>query len=267
MIRAWFGLEKNPFAAEHISLLPQQEEILATLLVHSQQGGLCLVLGEPGTGKSVLRQVLPQRDTRNIVSPLVTRTMHTYSSVLRILCQACGIELSGRDTRCERDLIAYGVKISREAKMLVPIIDDAHLLDIHCLRKLRLLFEEFPKSHNLVLVGQTSLLDTVRLSVNEDIRSRITYSALLARLAPDDSKTFVLNQLDRAGLGHNAFTEDALSLIVRSAEGVVRYLRNLAMGALVEAYTMKKREVDIAEVNRVLIQPHWRKGERELERR
>jgi archaellum biogenesis ATPase FlaH len=25
---------------------------------HAQQGGLCLVLGEPGTGKSVLKQAL-----------------------------------------------------------------------------------------------------------------------------------------------------------------------------------------------------------------
>ena len=38
--------------------------------------------------------------------------------------------------------------------MLVPIIDDAHLMPADCLRKLRLLCEDFPRSHNLVLIGQ-----------------------------------------------------------------------------------------------------------------
>ena len=35
---------------------PHQQEIFDILRVHAQQGGLCLVLGEPGTGKSVLKQ-------------------------------------------------------------------------------------------------------------------------------------------------------------------------------------------------------------------
>jgi len=63
--------------------------------------------------------------------------------------------------------------------MLVPIIDDAHLMQSDCLRKLRLLFEDFP--HNLVLIGQPPLLQSLTLSVNEEIRSRVTYSVILPR--------------------------------------------------------------------------------------
>ncbi len=37
------------------------------------------------------------------------------------------------------------------------VIDDAHLLEIGILRKLRLLFERFPKKHNLVLLGHPEL--------------------------------------------------------------------------------------------------------------
>ena len=70
---------------------------------------------------------------------------------------------------------------------------------------------------------------------------------------------FVLDQLDRAGLGHNTFTPEALALIVRSGEGLLRRTRNLCLGALIEAVRDQTRVVDLKQVNRVLIQPHWRK--------
>lgn len=260
MIRAWFGLEADPFSSENITLLAHQQDVLDTVLVHSQQGGLCLVLGEPGTGKSVIRQALVASDPKRFITPLITRTLHTYASVLRILAQSCQTETNGSDLKCERRLIDFATNANRTGKMIVPIIDDAHLLDIHVLRKLRLLFEEFPKNTNLVLVGQTQLLDTVRLSVNEDIRGRITFSALLKKLAPDDAQAFICKELDRAGLGHNTFTEEALALVVRSSEGVLRRVRNLCLASLLEALRAQKRTVDLREVNAVLIQPHWRKN-------
>ena len=56
MIRSYFGLSQDPFALRDIELLTHQQEIHDTLRVHSQQGGLCLVVGRPGTGKSVIKE-------------------------------------------------------------------------------------------------------------------------------------------------------------------------------------------------------------------
>lgn len=88
MIRAHFGLDRQPFALDALVLLPHQAEVLETLRVHCQQGGLCLVVGEPGTGKSVIKQALVQHDPKRLITPVVNRSLHTYSSVLRVLCQA-----------------------------------------------------------------------------------------------------------------------------------------------------------------------------------
>jgi type II secretory pathway predicted ATPase ExeA len=156
-------------------------------------------------------------------------------------------------------LVQQAFSVHRAGKMLVPIIDDAHLMPADCLRKLRLLCEDFPRSHNLVLIGQPPLLQSLTLTINEEIRSRITYSALLPRLAPETVEQFILDQLDRAGLGHNTFTPEALALVVRSGEGLLRRTRNLCLGALIEAVRDQTRIVDLKQVNRVLIQPHWRK--------
>ncbi len=118
------------------------------------------------------------------------------------------------------------------------IIGEAHLLDMQVLRKLRLLFERFPKKHNLVLFGQQDLLRYLSLNVNKYIESRITYSANIKRQNDDD-----------------------IELIIRSAQDNLRLSRNLCYGSLVDAARKAQKTVTIAHVNSVLIQPHWRSHE------
>ena len=259
MIRSHFGLSRNPFESDAITLLPHQQDIFDILRVHAQQGGLCLVLGEPGAGKSVLKQALMAHDPQHIITPVVNRTLHTYHNTLRILCEAFQIEFDGRDHHCERLLVQEAFRLHRTGKLLVPIIDDAHLMPSDCLRKLRLLFEDFPRSHNRVLIGQPPLMQALCLSINEQIRSRVTYSVILPRLAPEAIERFILDQFDQAGLGHNTFTQDAMALVVRSSEGLLRRARNLCISALIEAVRSQTRTVELSHVNRVLVQPHWRK--------
>ena len=258
MIRAHFGLDKNPFDNEDVVLLAQQQDIFDTLRVHCQQGGLCVVVGEPGTGKSVIKQALCRHDPKRLITPVVNRTLHTYHSTLRILCEAFQIETDGVDVRCERRLIDEAHRLNKTGKMLAPIIDDAHLLDINALRRLRLLFEDFPKNHNLILVAQHELLSKLTLTVNDDLRSRVTYSVVVPKLAPDDMGDFIRAQLDRVALAHTTFTDEALGLIVRSSEGIIRRARNLCLAALLETVRDRARTVDLPQVNRVLLQPHWR---------
>ena len=141
--------------------------------------------------------------------------------------------------------------------MLAPIIDDAHLLPLDALRRLRLLFEDFPKNHNLVLFAQPSLLSSLALTINDDIRSRVTYSVRLQRLAPDDMNAYLLAELDKVALAHTVFSEDALALIVRSSGGLLRHARNLALSGLLGAVRDRVKTVSLKQVNRVLLQPHW----------
>jgi len=258
MIRSHFGLDHNPFSLDTVDLLPQQHAIFETLRVHCQQGGLCVVIGQSGTGKSVLKRALCRHDPKRLLTPVVNRTLHTYHNTLRILCQAFQIEPEGISFRCEARLIEEAQRLNHLGKMLAPIIDDAHLLPIEALRHLRLLFEDFPKNHNLILFAQPDLLNKLALTVNDDIKSRVTYSAMLQRLAPDDTKNFILAQLDRVALAHSTFSDEALGLIVRSSEGILRATRNLCVASLLEAVRDRTKTVDLKQVNRVLLQPHWR---------
>jgi MSHA biogenesis protein MshM len=259
MIRSFFGLTQNPFDLRDLQLLPQQQEIHDILKVHCQQGGLCLVLGVPGTGKSAIKLSLQRLPENQHLVATVGRTLHTYTNTIKILCEAFRIDFDHSAFKCERRLIEQAFSLNRAGKSLTTILDDAHLMDMANLRKLRLLFEEFPKNHNLILIGQPSLLANLDLGVNEDIKSRVTYSVIAKRLNPDDLRDFLLRELDRAGLGHNTFTRAALELIVRSADGVLRKARNLGVACLIEAVRSANKTIDIDNVNRILLQPHWQK--------
>jgi type II secretory pathway predicted ATPase ExeA len=259
MIRAFYGLTRDPFDLRDIELLPQQQEIHDILKVHCQQGGLCLVLGVPGSGKSVIKQSLERLPENQYLVATVARTLHTYTNTVKILCDAFRIEFESSAFKCERRLIEQAFNLNHAGKCLTTILDDAHLMDLGNLRRLRLLFEDFPKNHNLVLIGQPNLLANLDLGVNQDIKSRVTYSVVTKRLGPDLMREFILRELDRVGLGHNTFTSPAVELIIRSADGVLRKARNLCVGCMIEAIRSANRTIDIEIVNRVLMQPHWQK--------
>jgi type II secretory pathway predicted ATPase ExeA len=258
MIRSYFGLAQNPFSRENPVLLKHQQEIYDILRVHCYQGGLCLLMGNPGTGKTIVKESLKHNADKKMVVVTISRTLHTYTNTLKIICTAFNVDFEGTHFKCEKRLIEEALALYREGKSLVIIVDDAHLMEMNTLRRLRLLLEDFPKNHNLILIGQAALLYNMNLKVNDDIKSRVTYSHTMLKLIPEEMEAFILAQLDKVNLGHNTFTEEAIALIVRSSEGILRRARNLCLGSMLEAVRARTKIIDLKIVNRILIQPHWR---------
>lgn len=260
MIKSIFGLTKEPFNRSELSLLPQQKQIFDIVKIHSQQGGFSVVIGEPGVGKSILREHIENLDKeRDITVVSCARTLHTYLQILYQLADSFKIEVS--EKQLEKALIQNAFNHVRERKTLYILIDEAHLLDMHVLRKLRLLFEQFPKKHNLILFGQRDLLHYLSMNVNKDIKSRITYSANIKPLNNDDLERYIIKELETVRLGINTFDSAATELIIRSSQGNLRLCRNLCYGSLVEACRETKKIVTISHVNNILVQPHWRSHE------
>jgi len=260
MINAIWGITQEPFKREKLNLLPQQKSIFDIIKIHAQQGGFSVIIGDPGVGKTILREhieLLDKERESTVVS--CSRTLHTYRQIIWQLAESFKLETSEKSI--ESDLIECAFAQVRERKTLYILIDEAHLLETSVLRKLRLLFERFPKNHNLILFGQPELLYYLSLSTNKDIKSRITYSASIKPLNDDDMVRYIVKELEAAKMGVNTFDEAAMTLIIRSSEGNLRLCRNLCLGSLIEAARETKKVVTITHVNNVLVQPHWRSHE------
>lgn len=260
MINAIWGISNTPFKREPFILLPQQKNILDIIKIHAQQGGFSVIMGEPGVGKTILREHIEKLDEqREYAVVSCSRTLHTYRQILWQLVESFKLETTEKNI--ESDLIQTAFSEIRQRKALYVLIDEAHLIELSTLRKLRLLFDRFPKNHNLVLFGQPELMHYLSLSTNKDIKSRITYSANIKRLNDDDMERYIVKELETAKMGINTFDEGAMALIVRSAEGNLRLCRNLCLASLIEAARETKKVVSITHVNYVLVQPHWRSHE------
>lgn len=257
MMKSVFGITKEPFNRSELTLLSQQIKIVDIIKIHSQQGGFSVVMGEPGVGKSVLKEHLERFEKeRDITVVSCSRTMHTYLNIIKQLAESFKLDVPVKDL--EKELIQCAYHHIRERKTLYILIDEAHLLDMHVLRKLRLLFEQFPKKHNLVLFGQQDLLHYLSMNVNQDIKSRITYSVNIVGQNDDDMGRYIVKELEAVRMGANTFDPAATELIIRSAQGNLRLCRNLCYGSLIEACRETKKMVTITHVNHVLVQPHWR---------
>jgi MSHA biogenesis protein MshM len=259
MIRSFYGLTQNPFDLRELELLPQQQEIHDTLKVHCQQGGLCLVLGVPGTGKSVIKQSLQRLPENQHLVATVGRTLHTYTNTVKILCDAFRVEFESSAFKCERRLIEQAFSLNHAGK-----VPDHH-----------------PRRRPPHGPGQPAQAAAALRGLPQKPQPRPHRPAQPARRprprrqpghqeprhllghhqtpGPDAMRDFILRELDRAGLGHNTFTQPAVDLIVRSADGVLRKARNLCVGCLIEAVRSANKTIDIDNVNRVLMQPHWQK--------
>ena len=211
----------------------------------------------PGVGKSVLKEHIQMLDKeKDTVVVSFSRTMHTYMNILRQLAESLKIEVATKDL--EKQLVQVAYSVIRERNTLYTLIDEAHLLDMEVLRKLRLLFDQFPKKHNLILFGQRDLLFYLSMKVNEDIKSRITYSETILPLNDETLEQYIIKELETVRLGLNTYDAAAIELIIRSARGNLRLCRNLCYSSLIEDCRDSKRMVSIRHVNNVLIQPHWR---------
>jgi len=261
MLKSYFGITQSPFTSNDRKLLSHQTEEFEILKVHSTLGGLCLIMGIPGTGKTVLKEALQDLAGKRTVVATISRTLHTYVNTVKILCEAMKIDYSSSSFKCEKKLIEEAHSLKCKGKAIITIVDDAHLMEMDTLRRLRLMFEDFPKNHNLILIGQPVLLNKLNLSVNDDIKSRITYSNILKPLNSDLIKEFVMDQLDEVNLGHDIFSEDALSLIINRSEGILRRVRNLCLSCLLEAVRERSKRVTLKIANKVILQPHWWKEE------
>lgn len=262
-----FGLTKEPFSTSpdpaFFFLSRQHRAALCRLRIAiTLRRGLCVVLGDVGTGKTTLSRKLAQilTDDHNVLFHLVLNPyFKTQKQFLQHLARLFHLpepsrKSSGMDLMesIERFLFRKGVE---EDKTVVLLVDESQLLPDYVFEILRILLNYETNEYKilqLVLVGQLELLP--RISKMHNFWDRIALKCVLRPMDKEELAQTIDFRLTQAGYRdiNSLFTDEAIEQIYSNSQGYPRRFTALCHNALESLVMFDRHIVDADVVRRVL---------------
>ena len=249
---AWFGLKRFPFdknikPSDALDTEPLKE-CLARLDYIKRRGGILLLTGDPGVGKTLVLRRYVQSLNENLFkthyTPLSTLSR---SDILYHLNRMLGLphrlSKSAVYSQIQKTLLESKEQLG---KTVLLIIDEAHLLQTGPLEELRLLTNFKMDSYDpfiLVLSGQSDLRRVMEFAVMEPFNQRIAIRYHMPGLSSDQSKLYVTHHLKLAGAKEPILDEKALEAVHEISFGIPRKIGAVTEQALTYAMFDHKRTV------------------------
>ncbi|MFH0858173.1 MAG: AAA family ATPase [Candidatus Omnitrophota bacterium] len=262
-----FGLRKEPFStspdphffyhsASHNTALKRLE--IAIRL----RRGLCLVLGDVGTGKTTLSRILLQvfkEEDNFIFHMILDPSFKSEFQFLLYLVKIFGITPEFKSTldfkeALEKYLFQKGVE---ENKTIVLLIDEGQKITQENLEVLRTLLNYETNEYKLlqvVIMAQIELLPRIKKVHN--FLDRVSLKYTINPLDENETKEMINFRLRQAGYNwqKSLFTDEAIKLIYQYTQGYPRKISILCHDAL-EAIVMQEGLIVDAQVVNSLISP------------
>lgn len=260
-----YGLREPPFAsapdARFAFLSASTREVIEHLQheVVDGSGGILLLTGDNGSGKTLLMQYLlqqlPERDVR------LARVLHSRLTPLELLQTVCDslrvpLDPSQRDSgRALVDaLSAFLVDVYAQGQRVLLVVDEAQNLSDEALEQLRLLTNLETPAHKLIhvlLLGTPVLRERLQGEPLKALAQRIAARHALEPLSADQADAYLRHRLQVAGTDHVPFSRLALRSTYRYSHGVPRLLnlladRSLMLGAAAGEATIGESTVQRA---------------------
>ena len=242
---ALFGLTFNPFSpevpTEALRLTPPVEsffwKIRQALL---REGGFALIVGEPGTGKSVTLRLLAQQLTEEseLVVGSISRPQASVADFYREMGEVFAVPLRPHNRWGGSKALRERWSEHIETTLMRPVLllDEAQEATTAVLNELRFLGSTRFDSRQIltiVLSGDTRLIERFRqddlLALGSRIRTRLTLQAALA----EDLRAALKHLISAAG-NPALMTPDLINTLSEHALGNYRVLMTLS-GELLSA--------------------------------
>jgi type II secretory pathway predicted ATPase ExeA len=263
MYKQFFGLSKNPFEISpdpfFYHATPRHNEALANLHYGvGRRKGFIVITGEVGTGKTLLvRCLLAELRKNNIAFGYVFNPLLSTTEFFQYIMADLGLQYSGR-TKTEMLLDLNRFLIQRHARGLITalVVDEAQALRPELLEEIRLLTNletSQQKLLQIVLMGQPELEAVLDSPSLRQLKQRVSLRCQLLPLDQEQTRSYVLGRLERAGAkdGQPIFDDVALASVYEFSRGIPRIINNLCENSMVNAYARQIRTVTpdmIAEV-------------------
>lgn len=252
----YFGLSAPPF-----SITPDTSfffeggnrgAFIVELVYAAQQAdGIVLLIGEVGSGKTLLSRLLLARLPDNVDTVYLPNPSFSHDEIIDVIARDLGIATSDRGVRI--DVLQHEL-IKRHAlgRQVVVFIDEAHAMpgdSIEEVRRLSNLETDNRKLVQLILCGQPELDKLLAAPSLRQVRDRVVYRLVLQNFSWGDASCYLDHRLRIAGWrGGRMFTACAEFLLLADARGRVRRINVIADKALLAAYAEGKKQVNARHV-------------------
>ncbi len=249
MYLSFFRLQAPPFSIAPdprcLYLGARHKEALAHLLYgigEAGAGGIVVLTGEVGTGKTTLSRALLGQLPERTDAALVVNPRLTAHELLATICDELSIRYDRRRKSIKLLIDAlnrYLLQAHAEGRHTVVVIDEAQQLDAEVLEQLRLLTNletDEKKLLQIILFGQPELNAMLAQSHMRQLAQRITARYHLLPLSFQDTVAYVRHRLTVAGGDPELFSGMALRALYRCSQGVPRMINTVADRALLGAY-------------------------------
>lgn len=254
MFRQHFGLKFNPFNKE-ISIdklfsSRDTKELDSRLKYILENRGICLIVGEPSSGKSIGLRKLTDNMNRSLYKPcylqLTTLTVKDFYQAIAMLL--------GEIPRYRKVQLFNQIQNSIQSlyyeQHITPviIIDEIHMAPMSILDDLRLLFNFKMDSANpfvLILAGQPQIRNKLALNTCYPLRQRITMRYSMQGLSIEETADYCTGRMKIAGCTSDIFTPSALEAIHTISGGIPRNINNIAITSLM--YSTERKMLTVNE--------------------
>ncbi|MGZ8189864.1 MAG: XrtA/PEP-CTERM system-associated ATPase [Methylococcaceae bacterium] len=263
MYDGFYNLNKKPFQlsadSEFFFNSAVHKRALAYMRYGLTQGeGFVVVTGKPGTGKTMLvKQLVSSLNDENVTLGIMVSSQVGADDLLKIISATFGLSYEGEDkstllTRIERFFIDQAM----QGKRVLMIVDEAQNLPKDSLEELRMLsnFEMSGKSlFQTFLIGQQQLADTLFLPEMEQLRQRIVATYQLKPLNEEETKSYILFRLKKAGWQQTPqFDDDVFNVICDYSQGIPRRINTLCDRVLLFGYLDELKVINLTAINKVI---------------
>lgn len=252
----YFGLKSPPF-----SITPDpgfffegadRGAFIAGLTFAAQQAeGIILVVGEVGSGKTMMSRLLLNRFPPHVDTVYLPNPSFSRDEIIDVIARDLGIRVGRQGVRLEA-LQQELIKRHGAGRQVVVLIDEAHAMpaeSIEEVRRLSNLETDDRKLVQLILCGQPELDTLLAAPHLRQVRDRVVYRLVLSNLSRRDASAYLDHRLRVAGWrGGRLFSWLGEQLLISDAQGRARRLNLLADKALLAAFAEGKRQVDARHV-------------------
>lgn len=257
MYEAVYGFVQSPFTLApdpRFFYLSESHDEASRLLLQSirRKEGFIVLTGDIGTGKTTLSRALLEKFDPHVFTSLILDPFQSAEELLREVLVDFGV--AGRTSRLanatRHDLIAtfndFLLSLVPIGGSCVLIIDEAQHLSTEVLEQIRVLSNLETNSEKLlqiVLVGQSDLLDVLAAADMRQLNQRISLKVGLRPLTPEEVHAYISHRLLVAGgTAAVSFAPEATDAVHAISGGVPRVINLLCDRALMVA---AERGVDV----------------------